>query len=429
MIQRQTLKALFLILIIFSFISCGQKNKQCVIKGDVIGRESETLLLYKASEDCRDYNIEIPIINNSFEYVMIVSHPEVYELVFKEEHDRGSFFRNSFFVKEGEVKFTLYAEKDEDNNLFVGNNLNDNLNGFNQTQFKKFWSEIYKYNDSLDLLDEKGSLYSSEWINLVKKLAENKDEKLKKRLFSEQRYLRNTGLMYSVEGRKYQEKQDSIIDEMMLWEYNYIKENTSLLSYYLFMRDIQNHSKSCCWKEGDTALMNAAQINFQRLSSEYPDHPYSSIVKDLLEGLKNIHEGGMFIDFSAPDINGENILLSSVINNNKVVLLDLWSTWCSPCIKKSREMVPMYEEFKNLGFEIVGVTRGYGDADNLNKSIKKENYPWINIIDKDNQNRVWEKYSISNRGGGTFLITSSGKIIAIDLSAVEVKQKLTELLQ
>jgi peroxiredoxin len=92
-------------------------------------------------------------------------------------------------------------------------------------------------------------------------------------------------------------------------------------------------------------------------------------------------------------------------------------------------MVPVYKEFKNLGFEIVGVTRGYGDADNLNKSIKKENYPWINLIDKDNQNRVWEKYSISNRGGGTFLITSSGKIIAIDISAVEVKQKLTELLQ
>ena len=111
---------------------------------------------------------------------------------------------------------------------------------------------------------------------------------------------------------------------MMYWEYNYINENTSLLTYYLFMKDLQNHSTACCWKEGDTALMNTTQFNFQKLSSEYPDHPYSLIVKDLLEGLKNIHEGGQFIDFSAPDINGEKVSLSSVINNNRVVLLDLY---------------------------------------------------------------------------------------------------------
>ena len=90
-------------------------------------------------------------------------------------------------------------------------------------------------------------------------------------------------------------------------------------------------------------------------------------------------------------------------------------------------MIPVYEEFQNLGFEIVGVARG--NTDNLNEFVKDKIYPWINLIDYNNENRIWDKYSISNSGGGIFLITSSGKIIAIDPSAAEIKQKLKELLQ
>jgi peroxiredoxin len=429
MTKNQILKVLFLTLIILTLISCRRKEIRCIIKGDVIGRDSKALILYKASGEYRQDHVIIPIIDHSFEYEINAAYPEVYELVFKEEYDRDSFFRYTFFIEEGEVKFTLYAEENRYDNVIEGNTLNTALNDYNKILFDKFWKVIDMYNDSLDLLEEQGDIHSEEWNNLKKELAITLDDKQKKKIFAEQRFLRNTGKEYINEAHGYFAVIDSLLNEMMYWEYNYISENTSMITYFLFMRDLQIHSAACCWKEGDTALMNATQHNFQKFSSRFPGHPYNAVVDDLLKGLKNIHEGGQFVDFSAPDMNAENKLLSAIIKNNKVILLDLWSVWCSPCIKKSNDMIPVYEEFKDLGFEIVGVARGNRNEVNLIEFIRERNYSWINLIDYSNEGRIWDKYGISNKGGGTFLLSPSGKIIGIGLSANEVRRKLKELLQ
>ncbi len=420
MFQKQiSIGSLLFLLCFFGFSSCKHKEIRCVIKGDVVGRESKTLLLFKASGDPRQKNIEIPIINNSFEYEIVSIQPEVYELIFKEEFDRGSFTSNIFFTEEGEIKFILYEEENEGNNIIEGGSLNNDLKNYNKILFDKFWLVIYLYNDSLDLLEEQRNIFNRLWNSSTEKAA-----------ISDGNRKQSSGItneMYDNKSREYFGKIDSLLDEMMHWEFNYINENLSKLTLYLFMKDLKNPGMSYLWKEGDTALIDAARFNFQKFSTKYPAHPYILIVNDLLEGMKNIHEGGQFIDFSAPNMKQEVVFLSNVLNNNKVVLLDLWSTWCGPCIEKSREMLPVYAEFKDIGFEIVGVARGNGDKKGLNEFIEKENYPWINLIDFKNENNIWDKYSIPHKGGETFLITSSGKIIAIDPSVEEIKQKLEEL--
>ncbi len=428
--KNQSFKLVLFLLISFTLFSCGQKNDiHCIIKADVINRDSKAVLLVKASEDCRVRHIEIPIINNSFEYEMIISHPEAYELVFKEEHERGSFYMNTFIAEDGVVKFTLYPEEKEDENVILGGGLTTELNSYTQMQIDKFWTKIYLYQDTLEILEERVNPYSKDWITLMGKIDTAHNEAVKKKLFGEERYLKNTRKMYIPEARKIYMTIDSILEEMNIWEYNFIKDNISLISYYLFMRDLQVHSSACCWKEGDTVLMNSAMDIYKRLSAAFPDHPYTPLVKGLLDGLKNVHEGGLFIDFTAKDINGKEVSLSSVITSNRIVLLDLWSTWCSPCLKKSREMVPVYEKFKGQGFEIVGVARGYGYSENLINTVKKENYPWINLLDENNENHIWDKYSISHSGGGIFLITSSGKIISVNASPSKIEMKLEELLK
>ncbi|RQP07469.1 MAG: TlpA family protein disulfide reductase [Parapedobacter sp.] len=41
----------------------------------------------------------------------------------------------------------------------------------------------------------------------------------------------------------------------------------------------------------------------------------------------------------------------------KITIINLWASWCSPYYRKGIELIPVYEEYKDRRFEIVGVAR------------------------------------------------------------------------
>jgi thiol-disulfide isomerase/thioredoxin len=52
-------------------------------------------------------------------------------------------------------------------------------------------------------------------------------------------------------------------------------------------------------------------------------------------------------------LDGTNFKLQD--KKGKVVLVNLWATWCGPCINEMPHLVEMQEKFKDKGFEIVGL--------------------------------------------------------------------------
>jgi len=59
-------------------------------------------------------------------------------------------------------------------------------------------------------------------------------------------------------------------------------------------------------------------------------------------------------NFSFPGLDGKMVSLADY--KGKVVLLNIWATWCPPCVEEMPSMEKLYKELKGENFEILAVS-------------------------------------------------------------------------
>jgi cytochrome c biogenesis protein CcmG/thiol:disulfide interchange protein DsbE len=60
------------------------------------------------------------------------------------------------------------------------------------------------------------------------------------------------------------------------------------------------------------------------------------------------------LDTEMKSTNGDPIRLSNY--SGKVLLVNLWATWCGPCRRETPELVRLHQEYHDRGLEIVGLS-------------------------------------------------------------------------
>ena len=78
-------------------------------------------------------------------------------------------------------------------------------------------------------------------------------------------------------------------------------------------------------------------------------------------------------DFVFTDFDGKSRKFSEF--KGKVVLLDFWATWCSPCLKDIPKLKVLYDKYKAQGFEIIGLNaESIGDEEAPDAETAKESF-------------------------------------------------------
>jgi thiol-disulfide isomerase/thioredoxin len=402
------------------FISCG-KEFSCLLRGRIINRTSKAVLLMKATADPRSaLSVRIPITGDMFVYKLAASEQEAYLLIFEEELEVSVFKPVVFFPDTTEIRMALYSSSEaEIKNEIDGGALNrayqQHMTALAQAFKSPYLALRQKRNEAIASKTYYSSAYNSLTL-LVQDAATGQRQVLLKELDS----LRNNGSDLSPVGKAIRENEQRIVRQMFAMRYDYISRNPGPVSYYMLYEDLAFNSDA-------PGIGNLASKVYELLAKAMPSHPYTQRLGFLVKALA-LKPGQPLIDFDAPDPGGKDYRFSSVAGG-KIVLLDLWASWCGPCIAKTREIMPIYERFKGKGFEVVGVAREFKNLDNLEIALAREKHPWLTLVDLEDKHLVWNKYGLNNSGGGMVLFDRAGKILALNPTAKELEKILSTTLE
>ena len=70
--------------------------------------------------------------------------------------------------------------------------------------------------------------------------------------------------------------------------------------------------------------------------------------------LKSLDVGRLAPNFELPGLDGKLVSLSDY--RGKVVLVNIWATWCPPCIDEMPSMEKLYKELRGENFEILAIS-------------------------------------------------------------------------
>ena len=154
--------------------------------------------------------------------------------------------------------------------------------------------------------------------------------------------------------------------------------------------------------------------------SIYRDH-----LNDYIAKQERLDVGQPFIDFTLKTNEGNEVVLSKIIPQNKLTLVDFWASWCGPCRKENPVVKAAYEQFHGLGFGVIGVSVDQDEAAWL-QAVEEDQLPWTQV--RDSENKVSEDYMIYYIPSN-FLFDNNGKMVAKGLRGEELTAKLSELLK
>ncbi len=135
----------------------------------------------------------------------------------------------------------------------------------------------------------------------------------------------------------------------------------------------------------------------------------------------NLDKGSKAPEIILPDTSGLMTTLSSLRGN--YVLIDFWAAWCPPCREINSQLRDIYDQYRDYGFEIYGISLDR-TRDQWIQGIHEDEIDWIQVSDL----RFWNSpvVSLYNIQGIPYavLICPDGKILQKGITAPELREFL-----
>ncbi|HAP30029.1 MAG TPA: hypothetical protein DCR26_07890 [Porphyromonadaceae bacterium] len=160
---------------------------------------------------------------------------------------------------------------------------------------------------------------------------------------------------------------------------------------------------------------------------KYPAFKKYERVNKLVEAAENkarTQPGNKFVDFEiANDSTVQR--LSDYVGKGKYVLVDFWASWCGPCIRETKVIKEILQEYGPKGLQVLGVAV-WDEPQNTLDAIEKHQLPWPQILNA--QTVPTDLYGISGIPC-IILFGPDGTIISRDKQDAELKADVARVFE
>lgn len=120
--------------------------------------------------------------------------------------------------------------------------------------------------------------------------------------------------------------------------------------------------------------------------------------------------GASKLCFSGKDVNGNSVNTADIFAKNKVTVVNMWASWCGPCVGELPELDKMNKELEKKGCGVVGFLMDGEDPDGLEDALDI-----LDDVGASYQNIICSE-SVGDEVGleaypTTFFVDSNGKIL------------------
>jgi thiol-disulfide isomerase/thioredoxin len=206
-------------------------------------------------------------------------------------------------------------------------------------------------------------------------------------------------------------KRDSVIT-------NYIQKNpTSYVPLWLMVNYIDNREKRY------NKLYDGSLHLF---SDDIKKTGLFKSLKDAIEYTKENAISNTLMKLKNFDLETVSFKVSDM-KNKEYILIDFWYSNCGPCLIEMPKYIPLYQKYKDRGFEIVSISK-----DKTNKikdwkdTIKNRNFNWVHYLDENGVETAKQNITAFPT---TFLIDDKGEVLKYNISSQELKIFLNESLK